>query len=109
MLKKIRFVFFFTDILHLFHLEDTSLLFLFFSESAKVRFLPRVDTFSSDMLFIGSKRAQIVCLIAFFSESFFIFYKFLMMPMIIFGRNYSIYVILHLATSNKFGLAQVSA
>ena len=30
-------------ILHLFHLEDTSLLFLFISESVKVRFLPRVD------------------------------------------------------------------
>jgi hypothetical protein len=44
-----------------------------------------------------------------FSESFFIFYKFMMMPMIICGRNYSIYVILHLATSNKFGLAQLSA
>ena len=35
-----------TYILHLFHLEDTSLLFLFISESAKVRFLPRVDSFS---------------------------------------------------------------
>jgi hypothetical protein len=35
-----------TYILHLFHLEDTSLLFIFLSESAKVRFLPRVDTFS---------------------------------------------------------------
>ena len=33
-------------ILHLFHLEDTSLLFLFISESVKVRFLPRVDSFS---------------------------------------------------------------
>ena len=31
-----------TYILHLFHLEDTALL----SESVKVRFLPRVDTFS---------------------------------------------------------------
>jgi hypothetical protein len=41
-----------TYILHLFHLEDTSLLFLFISESVKVRFLPHVDTFSSDMLFI---------------------------------------------------------
>ena len=35
-----------TDPLHLFHLEDTALLFLFLSESVKVRFLPRVDTFS---------------------------------------------------------------
>jgi hypothetical protein len=35
-----------TYILHLFHLEDTVLLFLFLSESVKVRFLPRVDTFS---------------------------------------------------------------
>jgi hypothetical protein len=45
-----------TYILHLFHLEDTALLFLFLSESVKVRFLPRVDTFSSDMLFIVSKQ-----------------------------------------------------
>jgi hypothetical protein len=44
-----------TYILHLFHLEDTSLLFLFISESVKVRFLPRVDSFSSDMLFIVYK------------------------------------------------------
>jgi hypothetical protein len=35
-----------TYILQLFHLEDTSLLFLFISESVKVRFLPRVDSFS---------------------------------------------------------------
>jgi hypothetical protein len=35
-----------TYILHLFHLEDTSLLFIFLSESVKVRFIPRVDTFS---------------------------------------------------------------
>ena len=35
-----------TYILHLFHLEDTSLLFLFISESVKVCFLPRVDSFS---------------------------------------------------------------
>ena len=35
-----------TDPLHLFHLEDTALLFFFLSESVKVRFLPRVDTFS---------------------------------------------------------------
>jgi hypothetical protein len=35
-----------TYILHLFHLEDTSLLFLFISESVKVRFLPRIDSFS---------------------------------------------------------------
>ena len=35
-----------TYILHLFHLEDTSLLFIFLSESVKVRFLQRVDTFS---------------------------------------------------------------
>jgi hypothetical protein len=39
----------------LFYLEDTALLFPFLSESVKVRFLPRVDTFSSDMLFIVSK------------------------------------------------------
>jgi hypothetical protein len=45
-----------TYILHLFHLEDTSLLFFFLSESVKVRLLPRVDTFSSDMLFIVSKQ-----------------------------------------------------
>ena len=32
-----------TYILHLFHLEDTLLLFLFISESVKVRFFPRVD------------------------------------------------------------------
>ena len=37
---------------------------------------------------------------SFFSQSFFIFYEFMMMPMIIFGRYYSIYVILHLATAN---------
>ena len=35
-----------TYILYLFHLEDTSLLFIFLSESVKVRFLPCVDTFS---------------------------------------------------------------
>ena len=35
-----------TYILHLFHLEDTSLLLIFLSESVKVRFLPRVDSFS---------------------------------------------------------------
>jgi hypothetical protein len=35
-----------TYILHLFHLEDTSLLFIFLSESVKVCFLPRFDTFS---------------------------------------------------------------
>ena len=45
-----------TYILHLFHLKDTSLLFIFLSESVKVRFLPRVDTFSSDILFIVSKQ-----------------------------------------------------
>ena len=45
-----------TYILHLFHLEDTSLLFFFLSESVKDRLLPRVDTFSSDMLFIVSKQ-----------------------------------------------------
>ena len=33
-------------ILHLFHLEDTALLFIFLSESVKVRFLQRVDTVS---------------------------------------------------------------
>jgi hypothetical protein len=33
-----------TYILHLFHLEDTSLLFIFLFESVKVRFLARVDT-----------------------------------------------------------------
>jgi hypothetical protein len=38
--------------------------------------------------------------VAFFSQSFFIFYEFIMMPMIIFGRYYSIYVILHPATAN---------
>jgi hypothetical protein len=30
----------------LFHLENTSLLFIFLSESVKVRVLPRADTFS---------------------------------------------------------------
>ena len=48
-----------TYILHLFHLEDTSLLFIFLSESIKVRFLPRVDSFSlpkNHMLFIVSKQ-----------------------------------------------------
>jgi len=47
-----------TYILHLFHLEDTALplLFLFLSESVKVCFLPHIDTFSSDMLFIVSKQ-----------------------------------------------------
>jgi hypothetical protein len=35
-----------TYILHLFHLEDTSLLFLFIYESVKVHFLPPVDSFS---------------------------------------------------------------
>ena len=46
-------------ILHLFHLEDTALLFLFLSESVKVRFLPRVDTFSFSQVphvFIVSKQ-----------------------------------------------------
>ena len=38
--------------------------------------------------------------VAFFSQSFFIFYEFMMMPMIIFCRYYSIYVILHLAAAN---------
>ena len=38
--------------------------------------------------------------VAFFSQSFFIFYEFMMMPMIIFDRYYSIYVILLLATAN---------
>jgi hypothetical protein len=40
-------------------LEDTSLLFIFLSESVKVRFLLRVDTFSlpmNYMLFIVSKQ-----------------------------------------------------
>jgi hypothetical protein len=48
-----------TYILHLFHLEDTSLLFIFLSESVKIRFLSRVDTFSfakNHMLFIVSKQ-----------------------------------------------------
>ena len=45
-----------TYILHLFHLEDTLLLFIFLSESVKVRFLPRIDTFSNNMLFIVSKQ-----------------------------------------------------
>jgi hypothetical protein len=53
-----------TYILHLFHLEDTSLLFLFISESVKVRFLPRVDSFSfcprttCCLLFLNSAHAQ---------------------------------------------------
>jgi hypothetical protein len=37
---------------------------------------------------------------SFFFQSFFIFYEFMMMPMILFGRYYSIYVILHLGTAN---------
>jgi hypothetical protein len=48
-----------TYILHLFHLEDTALLFLFLSESVKVRFPPRVDTFSfaqEPHVFIVSKQ-----------------------------------------------------
>ena len=48
-----------TYILHLFHLEDTSLLFIFLSESVKVRFLPRVDISllpKNHMLFIVSKQ-----------------------------------------------------
>jgi hypothetical protein len=52
-----------TYILHLFHLEDTSLLFIFISESVKVRFLPRVYTFSFAqeprcLLFLSSVHAQ---------------------------------------------------
>jgi hypothetical protein len=35
-----------TYLLHLFHLEDTSLLFIFLSEFVKVCFLPHVDSFS---------------------------------------------------------------
>ena len=35
-----------TYIMHLFHLEDTSLLFIFLSESVKICFFPHVDTFS---------------------------------------------------------------
>ena len=42
-----------TYILHLFHLEDTSLLFFFISESVKVHFLPHVDFL---MLFIVYKQ-----------------------------------------------------
>jgi hypothetical protein len=34
------------------------------------------------------------------TDPLFIFYEFMMMSMIIFGRYYSIYVILHLATAN---------
>ena len=45
-----------TYILYCFHLEDTALLFLFLSESVKVRFFPRADTFSNHMLFIVSKQ-----------------------------------------------------
>ena len=45
--------------------------------------------------------------VAFFSESFFIFYEFMMMPMIIFGRYYSIYVILHLATANYCQMSSI--
>ena len=49
-----------TYILHLFHLEDTSLLFLFISESVKVRFLPRVDLSlpTCCLSFINSAHAQ---------------------------------------------------
>jgi hypothetical protein len=46
-----------TYILHLFHLEDTALLFLFLSESVKVRFLfcPRT---TCCLLFLNSAHAQ---------------------------------------------------
>jgi hypothetical protein len=37
-------------------LEDAALLFFFLSEPVKVCFLPCIDTFSSDMLFIVSKQ-----------------------------------------------------
>ena len=49
-----------TYILHLFHLEDTSLLFFFISESVKVRFLPHVDLSlpTCCLLFINSAQAQ---------------------------------------------------
>ena len=52
-----------TDIMHLFHLEDTALLFHFLSESVKVRFLPRVHTFfcprtTCCLLFLNSAHAQ---------------------------------------------------
>ena len=48
-----------TEPLHLFHLEDTAFLFLFLSESVKVRFLPRVTPLTlslPDMSFIVSKQ-----------------------------------------------------
>jgi hypothetical protein len=41
-----RYNWFPTYILHLFHLEDTLLLFIFLSEFVNVRLFPRVDTFS---------------------------------------------------------------
>ena len=44
-----------TYILHLFHLEDTSLLFIFLSESVKIRFLPRT---TCCLLFLNSAHAQ---------------------------------------------------
>jgi hypothetical protein len=49
-----------TYILYLFHLEDIALLFLFISESVKVRFLPRVYKFSSTccVLFLSRAHAQ---------------------------------------------------
>ena len=45
-------------------------------------------------------RVQTRAEVATILQSFFIFYEFMMMSMIIFGRYYSIYVILHLATAN---------
>jgi hypothetical protein len=57
MLQKIGFVFFFWQKkTQNYRYEDTALLFPFLSESVKDRFPPRVDTFSSDILFIVSKQ-----------------------------------------------------
>jgi hypothetical protein len=72
-----------TYILHLFHLEDTSLLFIFhvgdqLDRWNELKEVLRVQT-----------RAEVATIL----QSFFIFYEFMMMSMIIFGRYYSIYVI----------------
>jgi hypothetical protein len=92
-----------TYILHLFHLENTSLLFIFLSESVNVRFF---HALTLSLLKLALK-CQIFCLICkpnmffpSFLNRFSYFMNLVMMPMIIFGRYYPIYVILHLARAN---------
>ena len=60
--------------------------------------LLRVQTRAEFANILSDRSAEHV--FSFFSQSFFIFCEFMMMPMIIFGRYYSIYVILHLAIAN---------